>query len=72
MLLLDLARLLEQHLEISGAYPHSTRYAINRLYELIRENPNAALPSVREPLLGSERDLEVRRSQGQGLPETGG
>lgn len=71
MLLLDLARLLEQHLEISGAYPHSTRYAINRLYEIIHQNPNAALPSIREPLLGSEGDLEVRRPQGQSVPETG-
>ena len=60
MLLSDLVRLLEQHLEMSGAYPRSTQYAIERLNAVIRENPNAALPPVREPLLGSSRDHEVR------------
>ena len=70
MLLLDLARLLEQHLEISGAYPQFTKYAINRLYEIIRENPNATLPSISEPLLGSQGDLEVHRQQREVLPET--
>ena len=71
MLLIDLARLLENHLEISGAYPESTKYAIKRLREVVSHNPNIALPSVSEPLLGSPGDTPVSWSQGEVLQVKG-
>ena len=71
MLLIDLARLLENHLEISGAYPESTKYAIRRLREVVNQNPNIALPSISEPLLGGPWDTQVPRSQGEVLQVKG-
>jgi hypothetical protein len=71
MLLIDLARLLENHLELSGAYPESTKHAIHRLREVINQNPNAALPSISEPLLGDPGNTQVRWSQGEVLQDQG-
>lgn len=71
MLLIDLARLLENHLEISGAYPESTKYAIHRLREIVSHNPNIALPSISEPLLGDSGHTQVCWSQGEVLQDQG-
>lgn len=69
MHLQDLVRLLEKHLEISGAYPHTTQYTIDQLNGIIRENPHFALPPVCKPLLGGQRSHEVCGQQGEVLPE---
>lgn len=69
MLVIDLIRLLERHLDLSGAYPAATNLAINELRKIFDDYPYASLPSIRQSLLGVQRYEEVRRKERNGLQE---